>query len=549
MATDKNQYYMSYLELLKKSEFPISFYGEILRGRNAKDMIKILAMSLKNEATDPLICDILETKIEVDDVDLDFDDVWNASELNDMHEQLMKLNSRQNAKLPIADTDLTPSGGVQHENIGENSLILLSSMAATQQKIEFVPLTEEIINSLNCPVCFEIPSKNQIYQCENGHTTCLDCYSKIQNNKNCCPQCRMEMFKTRFTNFVSNNVLPRISIKCSFIGCTIKKGWLDIKNHEKMCFFGQAQRKLEEKLVRNREIEERLEMLDEEQELQHQLQFQQDDDENGADFEINFTNLLIPLPNLSETEQPNIIQNVNQDDFQYGTTRYHRTDSAARYRNMQRAIEELGHQLDIFPLQLQFSETEAESDDESDQDSDNSVQESVTESEDYPELENEYFPPPLSGSGDNTELQNSVIEVLQQEFHQDFPSLPLQMISETMNDENDDYPQLGDEYTIPLQLCEIEDETDAQNLIIQEQELEQHQDSFSLQLSETEDDESDDNGDINFYPTENEPYKCGAPNCRHPEEFKSQQELIEHWISNIECDLEQNERWAQIMYM
>ena len=41
-----------------------------------------------------------------------------------------------------------------------------------------------------------------------------------------------------------------------------------------MCFFGQAQRKLEEKLVRNREIEERQEMLDEEQELQHQLQFQ-----------------------------------------------------------------------------------------------------------------------------------------------------------------------------------------------------------------------------------------------------------------------------------
>ena len=206
MATDKNQY-MSYLELLKKSEFPISFYGEILRGRNAKDMIKILAMSLKNEATDPLICDILETKIEVDDVDLDFDDVWNASELRDMHEQLMKSNPRQIAKSPIADTDLTPSGGVQHENIGENSLILLSSMAATQQKIEFVPLTEEVINSLNCPVCFEIPSKNQIYQCENGHTTCLDCYSKIQNKN--CSQCRMEMFKTKFTNFVSNNVLPR----------------------------------------------------------------------------------------------------------------------------------------------------------------------------------------------------------------------------------------------------------------------------------------------------------------------------------------------------
>ena len=114
MATDKNQY-MSYLELLKKSEFPISFYGEILRGQNAKDMIKILAMSLKSGATDPLICDILETKI-VHDGDLDFDQLWDVSELRDMHEQLLKLKFRQNSKLPIADPDLTPSGEVQHEN-------------------------------------------------------------------------------------------------------------------------------------------------------------------------------------------------------------------------------------------------------------------------------------------------------------------------------------------------------------------------------------------------------------------------------------------------
>ena len=83
---------------------------------------------------------------------------------------------------------------------------LKKSNMATQQT-ESVLLTEDVISSLNCPVCFEIPSENQIYQCENGHTTCTDCHSKIQNNN--CPQCRMIMFKTRFTNFVSNNVLPK----------------------------------------------------------------------------------------------------------------------------------------------------------------------------------------------------------------------------------------------------------------------------------------------------------------------------------------------------
>ena len=50
MATEKNQH-LFYLELLKKSELPISFHGKILRGQSAKDMLKILMLSLKNKAT------------------------------------------------------------------------------------------------------------------------------------------------------------------------------------------------------------------------------------------------------------------------------------------------------------------------------------------------------------------------------------------------------------------------------------------------------------------------------------------------------------------
>ena len=81
---------------------------------------------------------------------------------------------------------------------------------------EFVILSEETVNSLSCPVCFETPkfdpsivdpSENDIYQCENGHTVCAHCHKKM-TDKNC-PQCRMSMFKTRFTNFVSENFLPK----------------------------------------------------------------------------------------------------------------------------------------------------------------------------------------------------------------------------------------------------------------------------------------------------------------------------------------------------
>ena len=112
-----------------------------------------------------------------------------------------------------------------------------------QHESKSIPLTKETISSLNCPVCFEIPSENQIYQCENGHTTCKECASKIQNKN--CPQCRTKMFKTRFTNFVSNNALPKISIPCPFENCTVKENWSKIQIHKETCIEGQRQRKRE----------------------------------------------------------------------------------------------------------------------------------------------------------------------------------------------------------------------------------------------------------------------------------------------------------------
>ena len=78
----------------------------------------------------------------------------------------------------------------------------LSKMAKDEPEI--VPLSEETVFSLKCPKCFTIPGVNQIYQCENGHTICFQCYS----HKNC-QGCELPMKKTKFTNFVSQNVLPK----------------------------------------------------------------------------------------------------------------------------------------------------------------------------------------------------------------------------------------------------------------------------------------------------------------------------------------------------
>merc|ERR1711879_137749 len=79
-----------------------------------------------------------------------------------------------------------------------------------------------------------------------------------------CPQCRKQMFKTKFTNFVSNNVLPRISINCPFDACSLKISWSEMENHKKNCKFGVLERKREKKLVRKRKREEEIERQQEE---------------------------------------------------------------------------------------------------------------------------------------------------------------------------------------------------------------------------------------------------------------------------------------------
>jgi hypothetical protein len=45
---------------------------------------------------------------------------------------------------------------------------------------------EEIIKLLECPVCFQHSISDTYLQCRNGHSGCLECYSRLKN----CPICR-----------------------------------------------------------------------------------------------------------------------------------------------------------------------------------------------------------------------------------------------------------------------------------------------------------------------------------------------------------------------
>jgi hypothetical protein len=37
---------------------------------------------------------------------------------------------------------------------------------------------EDIRDSLECPVCYSVPSNSPIYQCHNGHLICKDCHAR-----------------------------------------------------------------------------------------------------------------------------------------------------------------------------------------------------------------------------------------------------------------------------------------------------------------------------------------------------------------------------------
>jgi len=117
---------------------------------------------------------------------------------------------------------------------------------------------DNIITSLACPECIAVPSVNQIYQCENGHTICIECYEVYQlEGAINCTKCKKKMFKTRYTDIVTNYILPRLSIPCPFFGCSGKTLWAEMENHKKDCEHGRRQREIE--LKAQKEVERKQE--------------------------------------------------------------------------------------------------------------------------------------------------------------------------------------------------------------------------------------------------------------------------------------------------
>ena len=112
---------------------------------------------------------------------------------------------------------------------------------ATNEKMEELSqtLSQEIKDHMECPICLEIPKSTKIYQCENGHTVCEQCYSK--STVKICPLCRESMFKTRslITELlkketeITKKIIKQYLCKNSRHGCTKKlPTQIEIEHHE-----------------------------------------------------------------------------------------------------------------------------------------------------------------------------------------------------------------------------------------------------------------------------------------------------------------------------
>ena len=84
-----------------------------------------------------------------------------------------------------------------------------------------------------CPVCLNICRSKTLYQCENGHVVCDQCYPRLTSKD--CPTCRNEMFKTR--NLVSEKLLERLPSPCQYDGCSEEVMLDELEKHEKECSF------------------------------------------------------------------------------------------------------------------------------------------------------------------------------------------------------------------------------------------------------------------------------------------------------------------------
>ena len=67
----------------------------------------------------------------------------------------------------------------------------------------------DLLNTLECPVCLEPAEDPPIYQCPEGHLLCEDCNSRLVD----CPQCGHQLMNSR--NRTAEELAGKLKVRCT----------------------------------------------------------------------------------------------------------------------------------------------------------------------------------------------------------------------------------------------------------------------------------------------------------------------------------------------
>jgi len=88
-------------------------------------------------------------------------------------------------------------------------------------------VVDKLMDSIECPVCFDIPRTGPVPVCPNGHLVCQDCKRDI------CPTCRVQMGNGR--SLLAMTIIENIDHKCKFDDCDDNFPMDKVEEHEKVC--------------------------------------------------------------------------------------------------------------------------------------------------------------------------------------------------------------------------------------------------------------------------------------------------------------------------
>ena len=99
---------------------------------------------------------------------------------------------------------------------------LEENMRVNEEKLAaFEKMTAELKESVECPVCLQLPREDPVPCCPRGHITCSPC---LENHRKAgrmdCPTCRDPMGEGK--SLLAKVVIKNLEHECSFPGCDMK---------------------------------------------------------------------------------------------------------------------------------------------------------------------------------------------------------------------------------------------------------------------------------------------------------------------------------------